>query len=368
MKKVMFVANSEWYLKNFRKSTLLSFGKKYRVICSFPNVDTGEALNDLNVKISKFYMRPESKNPFKEAFTIFSMFLNFLKMKPSLVFSFNPKTNLYSLLCCSVLRIPCVVNVSGVGAASQLDGISGRIYRFLAKILYRRAEFVFFQNSDNMREFKDSCWLKNDSYDVLPGSGVDLNLFAPSSEKHDGLRFLMAARLIKAKGVEEYISAARHFRSIPECEFYLAGMFDDSNRAVDRNTIDLAVRDGCIQFLGHVEDMASLLNQVDCIVLPSYYPEGTPRSLIEAAAAGKIIITTDMPGCRDLVRIGLNGFLVETKSTSSIVDAIGRVISLSDASLVEMKKMSRLMAEEKYDETIIINKYLRIAARVTAQV
>ncbi|BCR06710.1 hypothetical protein DESUT3_37790 [Desulfuromonas versatilis] len=168
----------------------------------------------------------------------------------------------------------------------------------------------------------------------------------------------MASRLIKSKGVVEYIEAARRLvANDVGCEFILAGVKDSSSRAVSNDLLEGLKTENRIRFLGHIEDMPSLLNTVDCVVLPSYYPEGVPKSLIEAAASGKIIITTDTPGCRDTVIEGENGFFVPPKSIDGLCEGMQKVLGLSDGEMRRMKHASRLLAENLFDEKTVIQRY-----------
>ena len=352
--KVAFVANTSWYLKNFRSNTIENIASTSEVRCFFSRGDGDNALNQLGVTCNEFPLSPHGTNFFKEMVCFFFFFIGILKFRPDVVFSFNPKTNLYSLIVCWILRIQCIPNVSGVGAASQLPGLTGKIYRALVGYFYRRAGHVFFQNKDDHKYYIDNEWVVPARTEILPGSGIDLACFKPCKKTSGKFRFLMAVRLIKQKGVEEYLDAARIvLKNTNNCDFVLAGIKDSSSRAVDDRVLrDLEFEEG-IDFLGHVKDIPSLLETVDCVVLPSYYPEGVPRNLIEAAASGKVVITTDTPGCREVVIEGGNGYLVEPRSVQQLVQAMQRVSSMRGDQLDNMKKSSRRLAETCFDEKLV---------------
>ncbi|MBM7333641.1 glycosyltransferase family 4 protein [Alloalcanivorax marinus] len=359
MKKVAFVANSEWYLDNFRKSTIEYFLSKHvQVFCLYPKNGDGE-LSDLGVRHVKFTMSPAGTSLYFELFSFICVFLSILRVRPDVLFSFNPKTNLYSLICCWVLRVKCVVNVSGLGAASQLSGIKGFFYRQLSSFFYRKASYIFFQNSDDYHQLNKAGVIKVGAADVIPGSGVDLNRFHPVARPEAETTFLMAARLITQKGVYEYVEAAKNLNG-ECCSFLLAGVPDSSERAVDANFIKNLDGSEGVKFLGHVRDMPSLLTKVDCVVLPSYYPEGIPKVLIEALSSGKIIITTNTPGCRETVDDEVNGYLVSPRCSASLATAMLKVCRLGEKDKKEMMNRSRRLAEEKYDENIVIGKYWRL--------
>lgn len=366
--KNCFVANSAWYLKNFRATTLERFSECSEVLCIFPEDDGKCLLGDTNCSTVKVAIQPSGKNPILELRSIYSLYISLKKHRPDLIFSFNPKTNLYSLMVCWLLRIPCVPNVSGVGAASQLKGVVGYSYRAASRFFYRRAAHVYFQNTDDMQEFIGRSWVDETRAELIPGSGVDLVRFAPTSRLEGPVRFLMAARLIKQKGVVEYLEAACALLDQGQAaEFWLAGVPDSSSRAVTIEQIARLTQHPSIRFLGHVEDMPAVLAKVDCVVLPSYYPEGIPRSLIEAAAAGKAIITTDTPGCREVVECQRNGLLVAPQSVTSLTAAMLQVLEMPLASLTEMQEASRALAAQRFDERIVIESYLSTAERITGE-
>lgn len=361
--KVAFVANSAWYLSNFRASTLEAFSREHAVTCLFPVQDDPSSLAPFDVGRAPFYLDAVSTQPVKEVRALLSLIATLMRERPAVVYSFNPKTNLYALIACWLLRLPCVPNVSGVGVASQLGGVKGWLYRGLAGFFYRRARYVFFQNHQDREAFIYAGWVSEACSEVIPGSGVDLARFVPKSrEPGRPVRFLMAARLLKAKGVPEYLQASQELASAIEgrVEFLLAGSMEASERGVPEAEVVAWGKALGTSYLGHVSDMPALLDTVDCVVLPSYYPEGVPRSLIEAAATGKVIITTEMPGCQEAVVSGENGWCVPPQNIEALQQAMQRVVDLDDAGLAAMGKASRSLAERHFDERIVIERYRQV--------
>ncbi|MBR9754205.1 MAG: glycosyltransferase family 4 protein [Gammaproteobacteria bacterium] len=359
-----FIANSKWYLNNFRSNTILEFSKNFDVICLSPE-DTNVSLNAKHIPIE---LNAHSVNVYKEVKSFFSVFKSIHKSKVSLLFSFNPKTNLYSLISCYLLSVPVVINISGLGSASKLTGITGFVYKFLFGFFLKKAEHIFFQNNTDKNICLTQFSLREDAGEVIPGSGVDLEKFSYTGELNSKRTFLMAARLINEKGVVEYLQASEIVSSLySDLEFKLAGVLDYSDRAVPHDTIIRYEAFSWFNYLGMRTDIDQVLKEVDCVVLPSYYPEGTPRSLLEAAAAGKVIITTDTPGCRDVVIEGVNGFLVPPRDTEALKEAMEKVINLSDEKLAEMQANSRKLAEEKFDEQYVIQRYLDVAEEILAK-
>jgi len=358
--KCFFIANSEWYLSNFRASTLREFSRISEVVCLFPRGSGDGSLDAMPAVKSPFRLNPVSLNPVSEILGLLSFLWVAVRDRPDLFFSFNPKTNLYSLIVAWLLRVPCIPNVSGVGVASQLTGWKGKVYKGVASFFYRRAAHVLFQNPDDLASFIKDGWVRPDRASLIPGSGVNLDLFVPVPRKDRKFTFLLAARLIKNKGIVEYLTAARSVAgSVPGCDFLLAGVPDRSDRAIDARLLDNLCDHPNIHFLGHVRDMPRLLAEVDCVVLPSYYPEGIPKSLIEAASSGKVIITTDTPGCREV--IDGNGLLIEPGSAASLAQAMQSILEKKENELSAMRLASRSLAENRFDEKIVIGRYVDLA-------
>jgi len=326
--------------------------------------DTGEkSLYDLPVRVNTFQMDNAGTNPFGEIRSLISIFLVLKKERPDVVFSFNPKTNLYGLLSCKFLGIRCVPNVSGVGNASQLAGWKALAYRTALKFAFRSANHVLFQNESDLSEYRSVGLLSDGRYSRLPGSGVDLDRFRPSPRRTgEPFVFLMACRLISQKGVVEFLEAAERVKEeFGNTEFWLAGVSDSSERAIPEQLLREFSDRGIIRFLGNVADMAGVIGEADCIVLPSWYPEGVPRILLEGAAAGKPLITTNRPGCQDVVKDGLNGYFVNAESVVSLVEVMVKILDTKPKALAAMGVESRRLAEEVFDERIVIERYLALS-------
>jgi glycosyltransferase involved in cell wall biosynthesis len=363
---VLFLANTGWYLNNFRRKSIEAFLKEgHEVVLLCPEGSGEKLLLDLSCEVRTFKLDNAGTNPFSEAKSLTQIFFSIRHLRPDIVFSFNPKTNLYGLLSCRLLGIPCVPNVSGVGNASQLTGWKALIYRRVSRFAYKSASHVFFQNESDMGSYQDLGVLRAGHFSCLPGSGVDLVRFNPGSQvaAKETFIFLMACRLIVQKGVMEYLQAAeRLLASGANCEFWLAGVPDGTKRAVPEDVLREFEQRGVIRFLGNVSDMENVLVKVDCVVLPSWYPEGVPRVLLEGAAAGLPLITTNRPGCQDVVVEKKNGFFVKEQSVDSLVEAMENLISLSENELKALGLASRRLAEDRFDEGIVITEYLSQAA------
>lgn len=236
----------------------------------------------------------------------------------------------------------------------------------IAKLLYRfsqkYADKVFFQNEDDRQFFINNGIVRPEITDRLPGSGVDLSRFKMHPANDDGIvRFLLIARMLYDKGVLHYIEAARTLKNRygNGVEFRLLGFLDVNNpSAVSRSQMQAWVEEGIVCYLGVSDAVENELSIVDCVVLPSYYREGVPKSLLEAGAMGKPIITTNSVGCRETVDHAVNGFLCDPKSTESLATMLDKFINLSYQQRISMGQASRSKMESEFDEQIVINKYI----------
>src|SRR5690606_19567148 len=267
-------------------------------------------------------------------------------------------------LAARILGIQAINNVAGLGTAFLANGWLARTAKFLYRIALSRSSRVFFQNSTDTALFVDSHIVRPEQTQVLPGSGVNLNRFSPSVYQSRNVSetpvFILIARILWDKGIREYVEAAKLVkRKFPQARFQLLGFLDDENRsAVPRETVEGWVQEGIIDYLGQTDDVRPHMAAASCVVLPSYYPEGTPRSLLEAAAMGKPIITTDTPGCRDVVNDGENGLICRARDAADLADAMLHFIEVPSALRVSMGKKSRLKAEREFDEKLVIGAYI----------
>jgi glycosyltransferase involved in cell wall biosynthesis len=230
-------------------------------------------------------------------------------------------------------------------------------------LAFRRADLVFFQNPDDERFFRAERVVRGDQSRVIPGSGVDLDRFS-FSEPPKSLRYLMVARLLADKGVREYVAAARIVKSqIPAATFSLLGGLDHENRtAVPAEELESWRREGVIEYLGSTADVRPFIRNSAVVVLPSYR-EGLPRTLLEAAAMGRPLIGTDVPGCREVVREGVTGFLCEARDANSLASAMQRFAGASYGDRARLGAHARAMVELEFDEALVVGAYLDAIGR-----
>lgn len=363
MKNIVISANTSWYIYNFRINTirtLTSLG--FRVIVVAPRDVYSKKFESIGTKYIPIKIDQGGTNAVKDILTFFKFIYIYRKYNPNLLLNFTPKNNIYSTLAGNIFGIPAINNIAGLGILFIRESFASKIARFLYKFSQKRAEKIFFQNNEDRTLFLKNKMASVEKTELLPGSGVDLSRFSISPAKDDGVvRFLLIARMLFDKGIAQYVEAAKIFRKRygDAVEFRLLGFLDVQNpSAVSREQMDSWVKEGIVSYLGVSDQVEKEIAVVDCIVLPSFYREGVPKSLLEAGAMGKPIVTTDSVGCRETVDDGVNGFLCEPRSTDSLVESLEKIISMSHYERLEMGKASRKKIEAEFDEKLVINKYI----------
>ncbi len=376
--RIAVIANTTWYLSNFRLNLMLALVEQgHEVIAVAPSDGHEEGIRQ-NTGISHQHVSLNGAriNPLKESVSVFKLFRVLHKEKVDLVLSYTPKGNIYSSLAAAVLGIPVIANVSGLGRAFIKQNLLTHFVKLLYKITFRRKCWVFFQNMDDLNLFLSMRLVSPDKVERLPGSGVDLSRFVPSEEESNGgheyltddsnapktFIFLLVARLLWDKGVGEFVTAARTIRAKhPNTKFQLLGFIDvDNPSAVPRTQIDIWSREKLIDYLGSTNDVRDYVRKADCVVLPSYYREGVPRSLLEAAAMAKPLLTTDAAGCRDAVEDGVTGYLCEVRNADDLARKMEKLIGLSDQERCEMGRRGREKMVREFSEMFVINRYLEV--------
>lgn len=362
-KSIAITSNTSWYLYNFRKNTILSLIKNgFEVYTISPFDEHSKKLESLGAKHINIKIDSASKNPFVDLYTLISFYRIFNKFKFNAILNFTPKNNIYGTLAAKLNQIETINNIAGLGTLFISNNISSRLARNLYRYSQKYANKIFFQNNDDLTLFLEKNYVKKSQIDRLPGSGVDLSRFTLSlSENKSQLRFLLIARMLYEKGITFYVDAARILKEKygDRVEFCLLGFVGVNNpSAITQEQMNNWISEGFINYLGTSDFVEYEIAQADCIVLPSFYREGVPKTLLEAGAMGKPIITTDNVGCRETVNHGFNGYLCQPKSVSSLVDSLDLFINLPYEDKLEMGKNSRKKIESEFDEQIVIKKYL----------
>jgi len=297
-------------------------------------------------------------NPLRERATRAHFRALFDALRPHGVFASNPKPVFHAIPAARACSVPRrVAMITGLGHAFIARSLRARLLRLAATGLYRRsmraATTVFFQNGDDFAEFERRGLLRA-GCDVrrCAGSGVDLAAFAERPQPAGAPVFLMVARFLADKGIREFVEAARIVRRAePAARFRLVGWIDANPAAIRRAELDAWIREGCIEHAGRLDDVRGELAAASVFVLPSYR-EGTPKSVLEAMATGRAIVTTDAPGCRETVEPGVNGVLVPTHDSRALADAC-LALARDPARRAAMGHASRRRAETVFDATLV---------------
>lgn len=305
-------------------------------------------------------MDSRGANPIKDSALILEFFMIYKKVKPDVILHFTIKPNVYGTFAATLLRIPVINNVCGLGTVFLKDNLLSAIAVFLYKVSFRFARRVFFQNPEDLQMFIEKKLVTNKTADLLPGSGIDLKKFHPTEYKrNEKFTFLLISRLITDKGVLEYIEAIQKLKSEGvNAKFQILGAIDEQHkRGIKSELIRKWIETETVEYLGTTDDVRTFIEKADCIVLPSYR-EGTPRTLLEAASSSKPIIATDVPGCNNVVVNNYNGMLCKIKDATDLADKMKSMSELKEEKLREFGRNGRLKMEAEFDESLVINKYL----------
>ena len=367
---VCLSANTTWYVVNFRSRLIESLiDQGWRVVVLSPPDRHVERLAALGAEHVPLTLDNAGTNPLRELGTLWRIRAALSQVGPSVVLTFTPKINIYLSLVARTLGVPVIANISGLGRAFVSGGWIEKVSRALYGVALRWPSTVFFQNEEDRAIFIEAGLVDAARTHRLPGSGVDVDRFSPRPKPQAGpFQFLLVARLLWDKGVGEFVEAARIVKAQhPEVEFALAGFLDvDNPSAVPRSAVEEWEREGVINFLGSFDDMVPVYAQADCVVLPSYYREGVPRSLLEAASMGKPVITTDSVGCRDTVEDGVTGWLVKPRDANALAVQMLGLLDMPARQQETMGKAAGKRARQMFDERIVVSAYkevISLAAR-----
>ena len=354
--KILVLANNDVGLYKFRKELIETLLKEHDVHISLPY---GNFVDDM-VKLGCVYHNVEfdrhGTNPIKELGQI-SYYKKLIKqVKPDVVFTYTIKPNVYGGMACASLKVPYFCNITGLGTAIENSGIMQKITLILYRFGLKKASHVFFQNEQNL-EFMLKNKIINCDYTLLPGSGVNLQRFpfADYPKDQDNINFLFIGRVMKDKGINEFLATAKCIKSkYPNTNFDIVGSFDGNYE----NVINTAVADGYITYHGLQSDVKPFINNAHCVVLPSYH-EGMANVLLEGAASGRPVIASDIAGCRETFDDGISGFACKSKSAESLTQAVEKFINLPYEQKVQMGINGRNKVEKQFSRQIVIDSYLK---------
>lgn len=363
-------ANTCWYLVNFRSALIRRLQTEgWRVVCIAPQDGYAEQLEAMGCAVVFLPLVNASTNPVQEMRSIWAYCRAYQRVRPVVALHFTPKPNIYGALAARVAGVPCINNIAGLGTAFINDSFLTRIVRVLYTFSQKCCQTIFFQNPEDRALFVDRGMVRPEQTDLLPGSGVDTDKFVPADSDATGdgsFVFLIMARLLWDKGVGEFVAAARQVRQrYPQARFRLLGFVDPNNpRTVTEEQIRAWEEEEFITWFGRSDDVRPHIAAADCVVLPSYYREGTPKSLLEAASMGKPLITTDAVGCRQTVEDGVTGFLCTPRDAQALAGKMERILEMSEAERQQMGQKGRAKMVREFDERIVLEKYIATIRKI----
>lgn len=366
-KRVVIVVNTAWNVYNFRLGLIKSLQKSgYEVSVIAPKDMYVEKLLEYKIKHYNVEMDNKGSNVLKDIGLILQYYKILKTIKPDIILSYTIKPNIYTSFVSKILDIPVVCNVSGLGSAFVSQTFVSHIVKFLYKVAFLFANRVFFQNISDQQFFISHKLVDKNVSQLIAGSGIDTALYQPTSIKQSlKPKFIMVARLIKDKGVLEYIEAAKVIKSkYKDIEFALLGDFYfDNPTSITHQEVQKWCDDGIIEYLGVSDNVKDIVQEYDCVVLPSYR-EGLSRVLLEAASMSKPIVTTDIAGCKEVVEDGVNGFLCKVKDVESLVEALEKMIKLSTTQREEMGLKGREKVIKEFSEDLVIDAYFEVISEL----
>lgn len=365
---VIITDNTTWSIWNFRLPLvrrLLETG--FQVTLLAPIGEHSEKLESIGCRLVDLTLDRKGLSPIGNFKLFLRMRRAFIQERPDVILGYTVKNNIFGALAARSLRIPFIPNVTGLGTSFLSGGVLQTFVEILYNISFRGIKVVFFQNSDDRNHFVDRNLVEPLQARVVPGSGIDLDRFKPESypTNSETVVFLFIGRLLKDKGIYEFVNAAREVkRKNPNTVFKILGSIDIANTSgVHREVLEDWVNEGVIDYEGVTSDVRPFINAANCIVLPSYR-EGAPRTLIEAASMARPLISTDVPGCRSVVKHGENGILCEARSSASLAAAIESFLDLSQEQRSEMGKSGCAKIQSEFDSNIISSAYLKAINQV----
>ena len=366
-KTIVLSANSDWNIVNFRGGLIRALRTAgYEPIVIAPqDPSTDKRMRELDVERIPIRIDRSGLNPWADLQLIGEYKRLLRRIRPVAYLGYTIKPNVYGCFAAASLGIPAIPNISGLGTAFIRSGPLQQIVKALYRVGFRRAPRVFFQNDEDRDLFVDRKIVRADQARVLPGSGIDLDRFRPGPLPEGAPIFILIGRLLRDKGVVEFVEAARQLRTeMPDGRFQLLGPIDDGNRtSVSKAELQSWIAQGVIEYLGTTDDVRPFIAAASAVVLPSYR-EGMPRSLLEAAAMGRPLIATDVPGCREIVEEGRNGLLCVVKDARSLAAAMRRFAGMSLEDRIAMGKAARRKVQEEFSEERVIRAYLDALAAI----
>ena len=355
-KKILVVSNHSYMLWQFRRELIQRLMEDAEVVISTPFVGHEQDFAAMGCRMLETDVDRRGINPVTD-FRLYNTYVKILKTeRPDMVVTYSIKPNIYAGFVCRLHKIPYCVNVQGLGTAFQKKWLA-KIVTVMYRMALKKAKTVFFENAENAKLFQEKKITPAWQQTVLPGAGVNLESYSYQEyPNNDKVRFLYLGRIMKEKGMDELFWAVQELRKECAGQFVLdlVGFFEDEYK----EQVEKLTRDGVAVFHGFQENPRPYYGKADCVVLPSYH-EGMSNVLLEAAATGRPLITSDIPGCREAVKQGISGLLCPVKDRNALLHAMEDFLKLSKEERKAMGRAGRKYMEEQYDKEKVVKKTCR---------
>ena len=361
--KIIISSNNIWNLINFRKNLIIKLLKNNYKIYIFTNKEDLKFIKHKNLKIISLNFK-SNYNFLVDFYIIIKIFFYICKIKPDYVLNFTLKPVLYFSLCSRFFNTKVINTITGLGNTFLGNNFIKNLVIFLYKLCNSKNNYFIFHNN-NDRDFfiKKKISIAKKSF-VSFGSGVNFSKFKTSTKKiskNNKMKFILVGRFLFNKGIREYVNMAKNFLNNKRVKFYILGSsFKKKNSyEIPPKILNKWFIESKIKKLDFTDNIVSILNKMDCLVLPSYR-EGMSKSLMEGAAMGKILIASNVPGCKEIVKNNVNGFLCKPRDTESLINAVKKVIKLNYKKKIEFMRNSKKLAKKNFDEKQVIDLYSKI--------
>ena len=349
--RILIATNHSYMFYRFRKELVEALTQEHEVILSTPFVGHEDDLQAMGLRCIDTEIDRRSINPFKDMKLLKAYRKMLDEIQPDLVITYSIKPNIYMGSACKAKGIPYVTNVQGLGTAFEKPVLSS-VVSVMYRSALRKAGTVFFENEENSQFFLHKNIISAQQMKVLPGAGINLDEYPYVPMQDDGVcSFLFVGRIMKEKGVDEFFTAAKTIKAEfgEKVAFDVVGFYEDAYK----ETVDQLVADSVIKFHGFQTDVHPFYEAADCVVLPSYH-EGMSNVLLEGAATGRALITSDIPGCREAVESGVSGYLCPAKDADALYEAMRRFVELPEESRAEFGCRGRERMEQRFSKTAVV--------------
>ncbi|MGW5887046.1 glycosyltransferase family 4 protein [Priestia megaterium] len=354
MARILILANNDIGLYKFRKELIEELLKKHDVYVSLPEGELVNKLEDMGCIFINTKVDRRGTNPLSDLRLLYKYKAVLKKVKPDIVLTYTIKPNIYGGIICRITKTPYIVNITGLGTAVENGGILQKLTIQLYKTALKNVTHTFFQNRENQKFICNRIPLEN--FEVIPGSGVNLSQYSFSEyPKGDKIHFLFVARIMKEKGIDQYLDAAKYIKGKhPNTVFHVLGDCEQDYR----NKLNNMHASGIIQYHGMQIDVKKFYQNSHCTIHPTYYPEGMSNVLLEASSSGRPIITTNRSGCKEIVDEGINGFIIKEQDSDDLISKIELFLSLSHQDRENMGRNGRAKMMKEFDRNLIVNTYM----------